>query len=53
MAVRENLVEMCKKISSGHYEITPECAEYRLFENWITDDQIKAVVEYMVAQSKK
>ena len=44
MAVRENLVEMCKKISSGHYEITPECAEYRLFENWITDDQIRVMM---------
>ena len=44
MAVRENLLEMCKKISCGHYEITPECAEYRLFENWITDDQIKVMM---------
>ena len=44
MAVRENLIEMCKKISNGHYEITPECAEYRLFENWITDDQIKVMM---------
>lgn len=44
MAVRENLLEMCKKISCGHYEITPECAEYRLFENWITDDEIAVMM---------
>ncbi len=44
MAVRQNLIEMCKHVSCGHYEITPECAEYRLFENWITDDQIKVMM---------
>ena len=44
MAVRENLIEMCKHLACGHYEITPECAEYRLFEDWITDEQIEVMM---------
>lgn len=44
MAVRQNLIEMCEHISCGHYKITPECAEYRLFEDWITDDQIAVML---------
>ena len=40
MEVRENLIQLCKKIADGHYNITPECAEYRVFEKWMTDEQI-------------
>ena len=44
MDVRENLIELCKKINDGHYEITPDCAEYKLFRDWITDDQIAVML---------
>ena len=44
MAVRENLIRMCEHIQDGHYKITPECAEYRVFEKWITDDQIAVML---------
>jgi len=40
MEVRENLVKLCERINDGHYKITPDCAEYRVFEKWITDEQI-------------
>jgi NADPH-dependent glutamate synthase beta subunit-like oxidoreductase/NAD-dependent dihydropyrimidine dehydrogenase PreA subunit len=40
MEVRQNLIQLCEKINDGHYKITPDCAEYRVFEKWITDDQI-------------
>lgn len=40
MEVRQNLIQMCEKISEGHYKITPDCAEYKVFEQWITDEQI-------------
>ena len=40
MEVRENLVKLCEKIGDGHYKITPDCAEYRVFEKWMTDEQI-------------
>ena len=44
MAVRENLIELCKKISNGHYTIDEHCAEYENFAQWITDDQIKVMM---------
>ena len=44
MAVRENLIELCKKISNGHYAIDENCAEYQNFVDWITDDQIKVMM---------
>jgi len=44
MEVRENLVKLCEKINDHHYEITPDCAEYRVFEKWITDDQITVLL---------
>ena len=44
MAVRENLIRMCEKINDGHYKITPDCAEYRVFEKWITDEQIAVMI---------
>jgi len=44
MAVRKNLIELCEKISDGHYTIDEDCAEYKLFENWITDDQIAVLL---------
>ena len=44
MAVRKNLIQLCEKINGGHYTITPECAEYRLFEQWITDEQIAVML---------
>ena len=44
MEVRENLVKLCEKISDGHYKITPECAEYRVFEKWMTDEQIEVLL---------
>ena len=40
MEVRENLIKLCEKIGDGHYKITPDCAEYKVFEKWITDEQI-------------
>jgi len=40
MEVRENLVKLCQKINDGYYPITPDCAEYRVFEKWMTDEQI-------------
>lgn len=44
MEVRQNLVRLCEKINDGHYKITPDCAEYRAFEKWITDDQIAVLL---------
>ena len=44
MAVRQNLIQLCEKINGGHYTITPECAEYKLFEQWITDEQIAVML---------
>ena len=44
MQVRENLIRMCEKINDGHYKITPDCAEYKVFEQWITDDQIAVML---------
>ncbi len=44
MEVRENLIRLCEKINGGHYKITPDCAEYKLFEQWITDEQIAVML---------
>ena len=44
MVVRENLIRLCEKINDGHYKITPDCAEYKAFEQWITDDQIAVMM---------
>ena len=44
MEVRENLIKLCEKINDGHYKITPDCAEYRVFEQWITDEQIAVMM---------
>ena len=35
MQVRENLIQLCEKIQDHHYKITPDCAEYRVFEKWL------------------
>lgn len=42
--MRENLVKLCQKINDGYYEITEDCAEYRVFEQWMTDDQIAVLL---------
>ena len=44
MEVRQNLIRLCEKINDGHYKITPDCAEYKLFEKWITDEQIAVML---------
>ena len=44
MEARENLIRLCEKINGGHYKITPDCAEYRVFEQWITDEQIAVML---------
>ncbi len=44
MEVRENLIELCEKINDHHYKITPDCAEYKVFEKWITDEQIAVML---------
>jgi len=44
LAVRENLIKLCEKINGGHYKITPDCAEYKVFEKWITDEQINVML---------
>ena len=44
MEVRQNLIELCEKINDGHYKITPDCAEYKVFEKWITDEQIAVML---------
>jgi len=44
VAVRENLIKLCEKINGGHYKITPDCAEYKVFEQWITDEQITVML---------
>ena len=44
MEVRENLIKLCEKINGGHYKITPDCAEYKVFEQWITDEQISVML---------
>jgi hypothetical protein len=33
-----------KSTINGHYKITPDCAEYRVFEKWMTDDQIAVLL---------
>ena len=43
MEVRQNLIELCKKINGGHYTITPDCAEYKAL-NWLNDDQIAVMM---------
>ena len=42
--MRENLVKLCEKINDGYYKITPDCAEYRALEKWITDEQIELLM---------
>ena len=44
LQVRENLIRLCEKINDGHYKITPDCAEYKVFEKWITDEQIAVML---------
>lgn len=44
MEVRENLIKLCEKIGDGHYKITPDCAEYKVFEKWMTDEQIAVLL---------
>ena len=44
MEVRQNLIELCDKITHGHYVMTQESAEYQALEQWITDDEIKIVM---------
>ena len=44
MQVRQNLIRLCEKINDGHYKITPDCAEYKVFEQWITDEQIAVML---------
>ena len=44
MEVRQNLIQLCEKINDGHYKITPDCAEYKVFEQWITDEQIAVML---------
>ena len=44
MEVRENLIQLCEKSQDHHYKITPDCGEYRLFEKWITDEQISVLL---------
>ena len=43
LEVRQNLIELCKKINGGHYTITPDCAEYKAL-NWLNDDQIAVMM---------
>ena len=49
MEVRQNLIRLCEKINDGHYKITPDCAEYKMFEKWITDEQIAVMLALIVA----
>ena len=44
MEVRQNLIALCEKIGDGHYKITPDCAEYKVFEKWMTDEQIQVLM---------
>lgn len=44
MEARGNLISLCEKINDGHYKITPDCAEYRAFEKWMTDEQIAVLM---------
>ena len=44
MEARQNLLELCRKINDGYYDITPECAEYKALEQWITDEQIAVLM---------
>ncbi len=44
MAARQNLIELCEKMAHGHYEINENCAEYKTFEKWMTDEQIKILM---------
>ncbi|MEG0036303.1 MAG: hypothetical protein RR743_06560 [Oscillospiraceae bacterium] len=44
MAVRQNLIELCEKMAHGHYEINEDCSEYKTFEKWMTDEQIKILM---------
>ena len=43
LEVRQNLIELCKKINGGHYTITPDCAEYKAL-SWLNDDQIAVMM---------
>ncbi len=45
MEARENLIKLCEKIGDGHYKITPDCAEYKVFEQWMTDEQIAVLMQ--------
>lgn len=42
--MRENLVKLCEKINDGHYKITEDCAEYKVFKDWMTDEQINLLL---------
>lgn len=44
MAVRQNLLELCKKMAHGHFEVDENNAEYKTFEKWMTDEQIKILM---------
>ena len=44
MAVRQNLLDLCNKMAHGHYEIDENNAEYKTFEKWMTDYQIKLLL---------
>ena len=44
MEPREKLIRFCEKVSDGHYKITTDCAEYQLFEQWITDEQLDVLL---------
>ena len=45
MEARQNLIKLCEKIGDGHYKITPDCAEYKVFEKWMTDEQIELLMQ--------
>lgn len=42
--MRENLKKLCEKINDGHYIITEDSAEYKVFEKWMTDEQINLLL---------
>lgn len=50
MAVRQNLIKLCEKISNGHYVIDENCAEYKVFEKWLTDEQIEVMMAMELMQ---
>lgn len=43
MAVRQNLIKLCEKLADGEYLINENSPEYKVFEQWITDDQIEVL----------